>query len=315
MQRRERRLHAFAWTAVFIVWHALLGARRRLRLRRPAGRRSPTPPPASRGGCSRRGRRHVRGRARRAAALARSVGPRRLLRRADVGGRRGARRARARRARGRPAPLQAGSQETGLSGLSDQEVLGTAHPSAHTMWSTVGIDVFFAAGAAVRPSRSPRSGLAPVRSTRSFARGEHHRRVGHAVRGRSPLLGSGWHDRNERRAGRHPGSPGLHRLHRRAGHRRGGRRPRRSARLGHAAESPLADRPGACRRRRPARGRGRRRRPLVGAGQPRRRRCSRRRHHGVLPARRDPLSTLGWRRVTAEPPRLAARGAHREAQA
>ncbi len=39
-----------------------------------------------------------------------------------------------------------GLQETGLSGLSDQEVLGTAHPSAYTIWSTVGIDVFFAAG-------------------------------------------------------------------------------------------------------------------------------------------------------------------------
>ena len=40
-----------------------------------------------------------------------------------------------------------GLVETGLSGLSDQQVLGTAHPSAYTVWSTIGIDVFFALGA------------------------------------------------------------------------------------------------------------------------------------------------------------------------
>ena len=39
-----------------------------------------------------------------------------------------------------------GLGETGLSGLSDQDVLGTAHPSAYTVWSTVGLDAFFAAG-------------------------------------------------------------------------------------------------------------------------------------------------------------------------
>jgi hypothetical protein len=40
-----------------------------------------------------------------------------------------------------------GLAERGLSGLSDEQVLGTAHPSAYTIWSTVGLDSFFAAGA------------------------------------------------------------------------------------------------------------------------------------------------------------------------
>ena len=39
-----------------------------------------------------------------------------------------------------------GVLETGLSGLSDQEVLGTADPSAYTIWSTIGLDAFFVAG-------------------------------------------------------------------------------------------------------------------------------------------------------------------------
>jgi hypothetical protein len=39
-----------------------------------------------------------------------------------------------------------GLAEAGLSGLSDEEALGAADPSAYTMWSTVGIDAFFAAG-------------------------------------------------------------------------------------------------------------------------------------------------------------------------
>jgi uncharacterized protein DUF3995 len=39
-----------------------------------------------------------------------------------------------------------GLAETGLTGLTDEQVFGTAHPSAYTMWSTVGIDSFFAAG-------------------------------------------------------------------------------------------------------------------------------------------------------------------------
>ena len=40
-----------------------------------------------------------------------------------------------------------GLVETGLSGLSDEQVLGTSRPSAATIWSTIGIDAFFAAGA------------------------------------------------------------------------------------------------------------------------------------------------------------------------
>jgi hypothetical protein len=42
-----------------------------------------------------------------------------------------------------------GAAETGLTGLSDEQVLGTAEPSAYTIWSTVGIDAFFALGGAV----------------------------------------------------------------------------------------------------------------------------------------------------------------------
>jgi hypothetical protein len=42
-----------------------------------------------------------------------------------------------------------GLAERGLSGLTDKQVLGTADPSAYTIWSTVGLDAFFAAGAAL----------------------------------------------------------------------------------------------------------------------------------------------------------------------
>ena len=40
-----------------------------------------------------------------------------------------------------------GLAETGLTGLSNEQVLGSADPSAYTIWSTVGIDAFFIAGA------------------------------------------------------------------------------------------------------------------------------------------------------------------------
>jgi hypothetical protein len=36
-----------------------------------------------------------------------------------------------------------------VSGLTNEEVLGTADPSAYTIWSSVGLDAFFAAGAAL----------------------------------------------------------------------------------------------------------------------------------------------------------------------
>ena len=39
-----------------------------------------------------------------------------------------------------------GLAETGLTGLSDEQVLGTADPSAYTIWSTIGIDAFFTLG-------------------------------------------------------------------------------------------------------------------------------------------------------------------------
>jgi uncharacterized protein DUF3995 len=39
-----------------------------------------------------------------------------------------------------------GLAETGVSGLSDEQVLGTADPSAYTIWSTIGLDAFFLAG-------------------------------------------------------------------------------------------------------------------------------------------------------------------------
>jgi hypothetical protein len=39
-----------------------------------------------------------------------------------------------------------GLAETGLTGLSDAEVLGAADPSPYTIWSTVGLDAFFLAG-------------------------------------------------------------------------------------------------------------------------------------------------------------------------
>jgi hypothetical protein len=56
-----------------------------------------------------------------------------------------------------------GLAETGLTGLSDQDVLGTADPSAYTIWSTVGLDAFFLAGGvlfgrAARHARGRRAG-------------------------------------------------------------------------------------------------------------------------------------------------------------
>jgi hypothetical protein len=60
-----------------------------------------------------------------------------------------------------------GARETGLTGLSDERVLGTADPSAYTVWSAVGIDAFFALGGLVfalaaygKPVRLPKPTLA-----------------------------------------------------------------------------------------------------------------------------------------------------------
>jgi len=65
-----------------------------------------------------------------------------------------------------------GLVETGLTGLSDEQVLGTADPSAYTIWSTIGIDAFFTLGgllfgwAALRSRRRARrpAGPFPARS-------------------------------------------------------------------------------------------------------------------------------------------------------
>jgi hypothetical protein len=40
-----------------------------------------------------------------------------------------------------------GLAERGLSGLTNEQVLGSARPSAYTIWSTIGIDAFFSLGA------------------------------------------------------------------------------------------------------------------------------------------------------------------------
>ena len=93
-----------------------------------------------------RGRRHVRGRARGAAGLARGVGPRRLLVGLMWAGAAVLAAARASPGSSTTGSASAGSSETGLSGLSDEQVLGSADPSAYTIWSTVGIDAFFALG-------------------------------------------------------------------------------------------------------------------------------------------------------------------------
>jgi len=79
-------------------------------------------------------------------ALARQVGPRRLLVWLMWAG------AAVLAARGLAGLIDdllrfTGLVETGLSGLSDEQVLGMAEPSAYTVWSTVGLDAFFAAGA------------------------------------------------------------------------------------------------------------------------------------------------------------------------
>jgi Protein of unknown function (DUF3995) len=56
-----------------------------------------------------------------------------------------------------------GLAETGLTGLSDKQVFGMAHPSAYTMWSTVGIDSFFAAGGLLFARAARRTRVRPRR--------------------------------------------------------------------------------------------------------------------------------------------------------
>jgi hypothetical protein len=57
-----------------------------------------------------------------------------------------------------------GLAERGLTGLPDEEVLGSADPSAYTIWSTVGIDAFFAVGGALFGAAAWR--VRPLRLTR-----------------------------------------------------------------------------------------------------------------------------------------------------
>ena len=141
-ERRAPRaaLHAFAWTAVFTVWHGYwalggdFGFGDQQSAFPDAGWLFTVPVVAMF-----------------AAglviplALARRVGPRRLLVWLMWAG------AAVLVARGLVGLTDdvlrfSGLVETGLSGLSDEQVLGTADPSAYTIWSVFGLDAFFVAG-------------------------------------------------------------------------------------------------------------------------------------------------------------------------
>lgn len=146
--RRARRaaLHAFAWTAAFIAWHGYwaLGGDFGFGDQQSA---FPDTTSSSTGWIFTIGvvGMFVAGLAV-PLALVRGVGRRRLLVGLMWAG------AVVLAARGLSGLVDdalrfTGLVETGLSGLSDEQVLGTARPSAHTIWSTIGIDVFFAAGA------------------------------------------------------------------------------------------------------------------------------------------------------------------------
>jgi hypothetical protein len=142
---RRAALIAFAWTAVFIVWHAYWALGGDFGF---GDRESAYPDTTS----------TVAGWTFTIAvvamfaaglavplAIARGVGPRRLLAGVMWAG------AAVLVLRGGigladDALRFTGVAETGLSGLSDAEVLGTADPSAYTIWSTVAIDAFFTAG-------------------------------------------------------------------------------------------------------------------------------------------------------------------------
>jgi Protein of unknown function (DUF3995) len=145
---REKRaaMHAFAWTVLFIVWHGYWALGGDFGF---GDQQSAIPDTTS----------SVAGWAFTVAvvgmfaagvavplALARGAGPRRMLVWLMWAG------AAVLAARGIVGLVDdllrfSGVNETGLSGLSDQEVLGTSHASAYTIWSTIGLDSFFAAGA------------------------------------------------------------------------------------------------------------------------------------------------------------------------
>ena len=159
--RAAPALHAFAWTAVFIAWHGYwaLGGDFGFGDQRAE---FPDAGPAFTvvvGGMFAAGLAVP-------LAFARGVGPRRLLAGLMWAG------AAVLAARGIAGLVDDGLRfsglvETGLSGLSDEQVLGTPHPSAYTIWSSIGMDAFFALGGllfarAVRPRtwRLPRPSLA-----------------------------------------------------------------------------------------------------------------------------------------------------------
>jgi hypothetical protein len=74
-----------------------------------------------------------------------------------------------------------GLAETGLSSLTDKQVLGTADPSAYTIWSTIGIDAFFAAGGALFGWAAHRT--SPVRRLSLPIRGRSLAWAGYAAAG------------------------------------------------------------------------------------------------------------------------------------
>ena len=141
---RRAALYAFAWTAAFIAWHAYWALGGDFGF----GDRESAFPATSTladwtfmiavAGMFAAGLAVP-------LAIARGAGPRRLLARLMWAG------AVVLGARGAVGLLDdalrfSGLAETGLSGLTDEQVLGTANPSAYTIWSTVLVDSFFAAG-------------------------------------------------------------------------------------------------------------------------------------------------------------------------
>ena len=63
-----------------------------------------------------------------------------------------------------------GLVETGITGLTDKEVLGTADPSPYTIWSTVGLDSFFVAGGLLFGRAADRAGRRRARRARRWWR-------------------------------------------------------------------------------------------------------------------------------------------------
>jgi Protein of unknown function (DUF3995) len=132
--------HAFTWTAVFIVWHAYWALGGDFGF----GDREAEIPDAGWLFTLVVSSMFAAGIAVPLAVM-RGVGPRRLLAGLLWAG------AAVLAARGLSGLLDdalrfSGLAETGLTGLTNEDVLGSAHPSAYTIWSTVAIDSFFVMG-------------------------------------------------------------------------------------------------------------------------------------------------------------------------